>query len=320
MKLRPRNIPRRALQGDVVVDFFLDKSDSYRTIVEDDEVSSPEKGTLSSYKSSPEPKVSPDKTGGAPDKSGEPAAPITGTDDQIITPRGELKPPQQEFLELELSPHAKFSIQMSPSKDAKPSDAVPEKKKSKNRGPKYKQLDHDQLSVPMVDAALGSFFKLPKYRPRAAFLDEDHKTSPSKSEAAELQEELKPYDGLSSSLHTDSSMRDYDLQNEPEMFNFYLAQGAAKPATEGIGDGLGVPFKDEDASEDESRSVKKYNTVSKMDEPIEDYMDNMSDLMGGSRMTAVKMQQLRRLKEAQLAQQEEELKQKRKEEKARLMQ
>ena len=242
------------------------------------------------------------------------------TDDQIITPRQELKPPQQEFLELELSPHAKFSIQMSPGKGEKPSDAVPEKK-SKNRGPKYKQLDHDQLAVPMADAATGSFFKLPKYKPRAAFLDEDHKTSPSKSEAAEFQEELKPYDGLSSSLHTDSSMRDYDLQNEPEMFNFYLAQGAAKPSTEGIGDGLGVPFKDEDVSvEDESRSLKKYNTVSKLDEPIEDYMDNMSDLMGNSKVTAVKMQQLRRLKEAQLAQQEEELKQKRQEEKARLKQ
>ena len=172
----------------------------------------------------------------------------------------------------------------------------------------------------MVDAALGGFFKLPKYKPRAALLEEDQKTSPSKSEAAEHQEELKPYDGLSSSLHTDSSMRDYDLQEEPEMFNFYLAQGAAKPATEAMGDGLGVPFKDEDVSEDESRSIKKYNTVSKLDEPIEDYMDNMSDLMGNSRMTVVKMQQLRRLKEAQLVRQEEELKQKLKEEKVRLKQ
>ena len=41
--LRPRNVPRRELKGYIAVDAYLDHSDSFRTMQEDDELESPDK-------------------------------------------------------------------------------------------------------------------------------------------------------------------------------------------------------------------------------------------------------------------------------------
>lgn len=88
--------------------------------------------------------------------------------------------------------------------------------------------------------------KLPKFKPLVSIMFADDQSSPTKSEAGE--EELKVFDMskssvMSSSLHTDSSMRNYDVMLEPEELSFYLPPGGGREpkATEMvIGDGLNV--------------------------------------------------------------------------------
>ena len=65
-------------------------------------------------------------------------------------------------MELEFSPHAKFSLQISPSKDgAKGVDLSmaddQEKPKSHAKEPIVFIEDHDKLEVPLVDDMIGKF-------------------------------------------------------------------------------------------------------------------------------------------------------------------
>ena len=116
---------------------------------------------------------------------------------------------------------------MSPSKGEKVESKSPTKQ-SKKQEPKKKILDHGLLEIPMIEnsiGGIGNFFKLPKYKPRQANLDntDDNRSSPQKSDAPGEEQELQIYDKsvldhskTSSSIHTDPSMKNYDYMIEPE--------------------------------------------------------------------------------------------------------
>ena len=118
--------------------------------------------------------------------------------------------------------------------------APPEKKSAKPK-PKVKVMDHDKLSIEMVDDVVDTgMFRYPKFRPNNHMM-EDELNSPKKSVVEASEEELKVYDKLqesSSRIHTDSTMKDYDYDIEPDMnfpqFRPIVVQNKL------IGDGLGV--------------------------------------------------------------------------------
>jgi len=168
---------------------------------------------------------------------------VKDEEDGNITPRKQAVKPSFNDLEMRQSPESKFSIQMSPTKDEKDNNNVPEQKKRQK--PKVRVADHDHLHVPLVENFLAGIV-MPRYEPKN-FFDQSDKDSPAKDQGNE--NELKVYDDdhtpsqmreSSSSLHTDPSMRDYDFNYEPDQnFNIFLPQ-AASLRNDRMGSGLGV--------------------------------------------------------------------------------
>ena len=86
---------------------------------------------------------------------------------------------------------------MSPQKGEKLPSVPPEKKSAKPK-PKVVVMDHDKLTIEMVDDIVDrGIYKFPKYRPNNAMnMFEDGADSPKKSEPDNTDEELKIYDKL----------------------------------------------------------------------------------------------------------------------------
>lgn len=175
-----------------------------------------------------------------------------------LTPREEAK---VEYLEIEDSPLSKFSIQMSPAKGEKLPPEPPEKPINYQK-PSRRTIDHGMLTIEMVDDAMDNIYKMPKYRPPAIMNYGDDSLSPKKSPMS-TEQELKVHDGSrtddSSTIKTDSSMKDYDYMIEPEIkynFNIQPYRKLEKQESGSVGDGLGVltRFKGQSALYDLSES------------------------------------------------------------------